>query len=224
MAAKAVIYQAEGNLEEAAKFLPDVSAQTPSSVAFETKITQLVFERNFGEAIRLQQARLAQFQFRSESIKASAQVALAFNQRLAGDSAGAKVSAEQARNTLEPLCKSQPDNAFYAADYAAALAQAYAALGDKNLALKEAERATALVPSAKEPLWGPSLEENLALVELILGEKSRAIPTLARLLHTPYHEWSYGTPITPAHLRLDPKFDPLRADPAFQKLCEEKPH
>jgi serine/threonine protein kinase/predicted Zn-dependent protease len=219
MAAKAVIYQAEGNLEKAAKFLPDVSAQTPSSVAFETKITQLVFERNFGEAIRLQQARLAQFQFRSESIKASAQVALAFNQRLAGDSAGAKVSAEQARNTLEPLCKSQPDNAFYAA----ALAQAYAALGDKNSALKEAERATALAPSAKEPLWGPSLEENLALVELILGEKSRAISTLARLLQIPYHEWSYGTPITPAHLRLDPTWDPLRADPAFQKLCEEKP-
>ena len=33
----------------------------------------------------------------------------------------------------------------------------------------------------------------------------------------------YGvTPITPALLRLDPIWDPLRADPAFQKLCEEK--
>jgi hypothetical protein len=29
-------------------------------------------------------------------------------------------------------------------------------------------------------------------------------------------------PITPALLRLDPLWDPLRADPAFQKLCEEK--
>ena len=29
-------------------------------------------------------------------------------------------------------------------------------------------------------------------------------------------------PITPALLRLDPFWDPLRADPAFQKLCEEK--
>ena len=35
--------------------------------------------------------------------------------------------------------------------------------------------------------------------------------------------WLYGpTPITPALLRLDPIWDPLRADPAFQKLCEEK--
>jgi hypothetical protein len=32
----------------------------------------------------------------------------------------------------------------------------------------------------------------------------------------------YGMPITPALLRLDPIWDPLRADPAFQKLCEEK--
>jgi hypothetical protein len=30
------------------------------------------------------------------------------------------------------------------------------------------------------------------------------------------------TPITPALLRLDPICDPLRADSAFQKLCEEK--
>ena len=35
---------------------------------------------------------------------------LAFIQRLAGDTAGANVTAEQARNTLEPLCKEQPDN------------------------------------------------------------------------------------------------------------------
>jgi len=32
----------------------------------------------------------------------------------------------------------------------------------------------------------------------------------------------YYTPITPALLRLDPYWDPLRSDPAFQKLCEEK--
>ena len=28
--------------------------------------------------------------------------------------------------------------------------------------------------------------------------------------------------LVPAYLRLDPLWDPLRSDPAFQKLCEEK--
>ena len=27
---------------------------------------------------------------------------------------------------------------------------------------------------------------------------------------------------TPAFLRLEPRWDPLRGDPVFQKLCEEK--
>jgi len=51
----------------------------------------------------------------------------------------------------------------------------------------------------------------------MFGENNRAIPNLTQLLQT-----SYYAPITPALLRLDPIWDPLRADPAFQKLCEEK--
>ena len=60
------------------------------------------------------QARLAQFHYASECDKGSDQVALAFTQRLAGDTAGAKVTAEQARNTLEQLYRDQPDNVFLA--------------------------------------------------------------------------------------------------------------
>ena len=71
---------------------------------------------------------------------------LAFTQRLAGDTAGAKVTAEQARNTLEQLYKDQPDNACFAAT----LSLAYAVLGEKDSALKEAERAIMLLPSAKD--------------------------------------------------------------------------
>ena len=70
MASKASIYQAQGNLQEAARLLSEVNAQTPSEVAFVTKITQLRLERNYGEAIRLLQARLAQFHFASEIDKA----------------------------------------------------------------------------------------------------------------------------------------------------------
>ena len=92
------------------------------------------------------QARLAQFHFASEFDKGIDQAGLAFMQRLAGDTAGAKVTAEQARNTLEQLCRDQPDNAFFAAT----LSQAYAVMGEKDSALKEAERAIMLLPSAKD--------------------------------------------------------------------------
>ena len=80
-----------------------------------------------------------------------------------------------------------------------------------------------LLPSAKDPVNGPTDEEFLALIQTIFGENSRAISTLTQLLQRPYISWVYyRTPVTPALLRLDPFWDPLRADPAFQKLCEEK--
>jgi len=82
-----------------------------------------------------------------------------------------------------------------------------------------------LLPSINDRVWEPAFEENLAKIQMMVGEKSRAISTLTRLLETPGMSWTYGygrTPVTPALLRLDPHWDPLRADPAFQKLCEEK--
>ena len=63
---------------------------------------------------------------------------------------------------------------------------AYALMGEKNSALNEAERAIMLQPRAKEPLIGPTYEENLALIQTMFGENSRAISILTRLLQTPY--------------------------------------
>jgi TolB-like protein/Tfp pilus assembly protein PilF len=213
MAFKATVYQAQGNLTEAAKLLREANAETPSLNVFSIKITQLTLERNLSEAIRLLQARVAQYHFGSELEKGAFTRDLAFTQRLAGDSAGAKITAEQARKTLEPICRNQPDNDFAAT----CLSQAFAILGDKNSALKEAERAIALRPSAEHAVDGPAIEENLALIRTIIGENSGAISILARLLDVPYKN-----SITPARLGLDPAWDPLRADPAFQKLYEEK--
>jgi serine/threonine-protein kinase len=78
------------------------------------------------------------------------------------------------------------------------------------------------MPRDKDAVFGAGLEENLAFIQTIVGEKSRTISILSQLLQTPYDSLIYYAPITPALLRLDPIWDPLRADPAFQKLCEEK--
>jgi len=219
---KANMYQAEGNLQEAAKLLIDVNERTTSAIAFEKKLTQLRLERNHAEAIRLLQARRAQdpsaFEMESGTLPRDWQVKmiylfhLAFAQRLVGDMAGAKVSAEQARNTLGKEDPDDPNSEIQ-------LALADAVLGERDSALREAERAIMLFPSAD----APSYEELLALIQTVCGENSRAISTLTRLLKTPYGSFFYGiVPVTPALLRLDPLWDPLRADPTFQKLCDEK--
>ncbi len=231
MAFKATMYQAEGNLQEAAKLLIDVNERTTSASAFGTKLRQLRLERNHAEAIRLLQALLAQGpsafgeEIRNpgngDAAKSFYLLHLAFAQRFVGDTAGAKVTAEQARNTLEPLYKEQPDNPALEIQ----LAVADAVLGERDSALREAERAIMTPdPITKTKInEGPNDQELLAVIQTVLGENSRAISILTRLLKTPYDNIIYGpAAITPALLRLDPIWDPLRADPAFQKLCEEK--
>jgi TolB-like protein/Flp pilus assembly protein TadD len=219
IAAKAGVYQAQGDLQEAARLLSEINEKTFNDNSVFAKITQLRLERRYTEAIGLLQARLAQFHFDSELYKGITQVNLAFAQYLGGDRAGAKITAEQARNTLDPVCRNQPDNAYFARF----LSLANAALGEKDSALKEAKRAIMLEPRAQDAISGPGFEENLALIQTIFGENSRAIQTLTQLLQTPYIEGGvYAMPITPALLRFDPIWDPLRADPVFQKLCEEK--
>src|SRR5205814_625177 len=82
-----------------------------------------------------------------------------------------KVTAEQARNMLEPLGKKHPDNS----NFAEWLALAYAELGEKDLALQEAERGTMVLPSAKDAVDGRGTDENVPLVQTSFGEHSSAI-------------------------------------------------
>ena len=74
---------------------------------------------------------MTQVDFHSEFLKASDQVALALAQRLAGDTSGAKATAEEARKTLEQLDRDQSDNV----GRAVSLSRAYAVMGEKVLCL-----------------------------------------------------------------------------------------
>jgi len=213
VASKAKIYEAEGNLEQAGKLLVSVNAQTPSFSAFLTKMNHLFLERHFDDAIRLIHSRLTEYRDLSDIERLFDQFFLVLVQEYAGNIAGSRATAQQMLRPLETLSHKDPDNP----NIASALSVIHAVLGQKDAAIKEAERAITLLPSGKDAVEGPRNEENLAFVEVLVGDKNRAIPRLQHLLETPY-----GNFLTPALLRLDPSWDPLRSDPAFQKLCEEK--
>ena len=73
------------------------------------------------------------------------------------------------------------------------LSQAYADDGGEGLGPKGSgacNHASAAV--LKMQLDGPGFEENLALIQTMFGENSRAISTLTRLLQTPYQSSLYG--------------------------------
>jgi serine/threonine protein kinase/Tfp pilus assembly protein PilF len=218
LAQKAGIAQAQGDLPQAAALLAPLHPSADDTGALEIKIYQAILER-----------RPEQMISRLNEILAKPDPALGYNngelrfwlgwaQSVAGDRAASQESWQQARTELEPFLKEQPDNYLLIGD----LALVNMGLGDKAAALALSEQAMTVLPLEKDVVDGPAPIEILARVAAQLGEPDRAIAALQKLLSIPSEgALAWRGPLTPALLRLDPMFDPLRNDQRFQKLTLE---
>ena len=215
LAQKAGIAQAEGDLPRAAALLSPLQPPADDTGALEIQVYQAILER-----------RPAQMISRLSEMLAKPDPALGYNngelrfwlgwaQDVAGDHAGAQESWRQARTELEPFLKEQPDNYILIGD----LALVNMGLRDKAAALHLSEQAMNVLPLEKDAVDGPAPIEVFARVAAQLGESDRAIAALQKLLSIPSEgALASRVPLTPALLRLDPMFDPLRNDQSFRKM------
>src|ERR1700730_13936558 len=213
---KAVIAQAEGNLPRAAALLAPLHPAAEDPNALETQVYQAILERRPAQIVPRLKEILAKPDPALGYINGELRFWLGWAEEVAGDHVAAQETWREARIELEPFLKEQPENYFLIGD----LALTNMGLGDKAAALALAERAMAAVPIEKDALDGLIPIEILARVAARMGESDRAIAALQKLLSIPgTGPLAENLPLTPALLRLDPMFDPLRNDPRFQKLA-----
>jgi TolB-like protein/class 3 adenylate cyclase/Tfp pilus assembly protein PilF len=205
LAVKALSFQAQGRLNEAAEILAKAPANSQNETLTFARVSQLYDERRFDEAIaQIQQHTPAAFANDPRIITFLGQC-----QQLAGKNDEARATFTRAAAAMKPT----PDSvvAVDARQLPCYLAWVYAGLGEKEKALEQARRAIANYST--DALSKPFAETALAMVQAQTGDIDSAIAALPHLLEAP-------NGLTVGNLRIDPVWDPLRKDPRFEKLCQ----
>jgi TolB-like protein/class 3 adenylate cyclase/Tfp pilus assembly protein PilF len=214
LASQAGIAQAQGDLSRASSLLARLRPSAADTGVFFKKVYQSILERRPAEIISSVREILATRDPTVANFAPELRFWLGWAEQMAGGHSAAEQDWRQGQEELELLLKDQPENDILIGD----LALINMALGNKAEALSLAKRAMAANPVEKDAISGPWGLEVFARVAAQTGERDGAIAALQKLLSIPY-SGPVDVPLTPALLRLDPMFDPLRNDRAFQKLA-----
>ena len=212
-AAKAGVLQNAGQLEEARKELAQIREDALDDWIISARVGQAIYERHFDEAIKVIERKLNAIPKDQalDSFQEMFLVQLGQCQEWLGRRDEALQSYSRAVSAIKPTPETvvEPD----ANGTPSSLALAYAGLGEKEKALQQAQAAVKAYET--DAINKPQAETALAQIQARFGDHDAAIAALPHLLEVP-------AGLTTANLKLDPFWDPLRKDPRFQRLCEEK--
>ena len=196
--------QAKFEKARASGRLNDLDPSVLREVA-QAKASLLIMQHKYEEALNALRNLPVQKSNPHQMIEAPLQEAIIY--RRMGQTQKSGIALQQAKEQAEAALEEAPNEPSRHALLARVLAQ----LGKKEKAVAEARRAMELRPESADAFEGPNFSGTLAEVYAVNGQNPEAIQVLDHLLTVP-------SELTVALLRLDPIWDSLRTDSAFQQM------
>ncbi len=211
---RALEFHIRGQLDKAAELLGKIKGDSVNDLIERARISQLVLERRFEEAIAKAERQLEIASKPGAPLNEDAQARLTmlgYYQEWAGRTSEAHDTFARAVEAMKP----SPDTVVPVTPkkIPCYLALAYAGLGEKEKALEQARRA--VEDYRDDAVDRPYAEWTLAQIQARFGDTDSAMAALPHLLEVP-------NGVTIGKLRFDPLWDPLRKDARFQKLIASK--
>src|SRR3954447_4852403 len=169
-----------------------------------------MYERKFDELLAILQRSPAEKSRGETSAPISKEFLQATVYAAMKDETRARENFAAARTKAEKAVQESPEDG----PRHALLGLIEAGLGRCDEAKAEAQRAVELLPESKDAFDGPILVMSRARIHMMCGDLDTAFALLERSLQTP-------AGITGNELRLDPVWDPLRADPRLEQMLSK---